>query len=135
MEGQAAGFGKSVFGSLGLRFVSTLLGGELSATLPEGTREWSAATRGLVFVAIDPDLIGDGDAFRASVRQIIDESLRLPPMRGTDEAALPGTMEYRRENERRVGGIPIPEDHREMLEGVAAELGVAPPPWAARPRL
>ena len=56
-------------------------------------------------------------------------------MRGTDEAALPGTMEYRRENERRVGGIPMPEDHREMLEGVAAELGVAPPPWAARPRL
>ena len=92
-------------------------------------------SRGLVFVAIDPDLIGDGDAFRASVRQIIDESLRLPPMRGTDEAALPGTMEYRRENERRVGGIPMPEDHREMLEGVAAELGVAPPPWAARPRL
>ena len=118
-----------------MRFVSTLLGGELSATLPEGTREWSAATRGLVFVAIDPDLIGDGDAFRASVRRIIDESLRLPPMRGTDEAALPGTMEYRRENEWRVCGIPIPEDHREMLEAAAAELGVAPPPWAARPRL
>jgi hypothetical protein len=34
-------------------------------------------------VAIDPDLIGDGAAFRASVREIIDASLRLPPMRGT----------------------------------------------------
>ena len=99
-------------------------------------RSHSCRTSSLILAfELDPDLIGDGDAFRASVRQIIDESLRLPPMRGTDEAALPGTMEYRRENERRVGGIPMSEDHREMLEGVAAELGVAPPPWVARPRL
>jgi hypothetical protein len=31
------------------------------------------------------------------VREIIDQSLRLAPMAGTAEAALPGTMEWRRE--------------------------------------
>ena len=77
----------------------------------------------------------DGDAFRASVREIIDASLRLPPMPGTDVAALPGTVEYRRELAWRDGGIPVVAEHRAVLEEVAAELGVAPPPWEGRPRL
>ena len=77
----------------------------------------------------------DGDAFRASAREIIDASLRLPPMPGTDAAALPGTVEYRRELAWRDGGIPVGAEHRAVLEEVATELGGAPPPWEGRPRL
>lgn len=131
-EALAAGFARSVFGSLGMRFVSTLVGGVLSGTLDDETeRHFAAATRGFVFVAIDPDLIGSGDDFRARVREIIDASLSLPPMAGTDAAALPGTLEWRREREWRQTGIPLPEDHRALLDGIAAELDLAPPRWVA----
>ena len=42
----AAGFSRSVFGSLGLRFVSTLVAGVLSGTLEdEAERRFAAATR------------------------------------------------------------------------------------------
>ena len=131
-EALAAGFSRSVFGSLGMRFVSTLIAGVLSGTLDdEASRRFSAATRGFVFVAIDPDLIGEGEAFRARVREIIDASLSLRPMAGMDEAALPGTLEWRRERAWRKTGIPIPDDHRAMLEGLAAELGLEPPAWTS----
>ena len=69
-------------------------------------------------------------AFRANVREIIDESLSLPPMAGTDAAALPGTLEWQREREWRQSGIPIPDDHRELLDGIAAKLGIDLPAWA-----
>ena len=95
-----------------------------------GPRQWPAATRGFVFVAIDPDLIGDGVVFRTRVREIIDASLSLRPMAGTDAAALPGTLEWRREREWRETGLPIPDDHRALLEAIAVELGIDPPPWA-----
>lgn len=126
----AAGFGKSVFGSLGMRFVSTLLGGLLAgASTADTASNWSAATRGFFYVVIDPALVGDGDAFRAEVRRIIDTSLELQPMRGTDTAALPGTLEWRREREWVTEGIPVSADHQERLEMIALELGLDLPPW------
>jgi LDH2 family malate/lactate/ureidoglycolate dehydrogenase len=129
-EALAAGFARSVFGSLGMRFVSTLVAGVLSGSLEdEAERRFSAATRGFVFVVIDPDLIGEGADFRARVREIVDESLSLRPMAGTDAAALPGTMEWRREKEWCETGIPLPDDHRALLDEIAAELGLDPPAW------
>jgi len=38
-------------------------------------------------------------------------------------------MEWRRENEWRETGIPLPDDHRELLGEIAAELGLDPPAW------
>ena len=127
----AAGFGKSVFGSLGMRFVSTLLGGLLAGTTDdrEPGRVWAAATRGFFLVVIDPALVGDATAFRADVRRIIDESLTLKPMAGADVAALPGTLEWRREAEWAAAGIPITDDHRDLLETIAMELGLDLPTW------
>ena len=90
-------------------------------------RRFEAAPRGFFFVVVDPDLVGDGAAWRGRVREIIDESLTLPPMRGTEQAALPGTLEWRREHEHKEMGIPLPDDHREMLDAVAADLSIGPP--------
>ena len=49
----AAGFGKSVFGSLGMRFVSTLLGGLLAGAAPdpEPDHVYAAATRGFFLLS------------------------------------------------------------------------------------
>ena len=43
--------------------------------------------------------------------------------------ALPGTLEWRRERERKEMGIALPDDHREMLDAIAADLGIGPPAW------
>ncbi|MFC1526509.1 Ldh family oxidoreductase [Candidatus Latescibacterota bacterium] len=129
-EAIAAGFGKSVFGSLGMRFIATLLGGHLAGSgldLPE--RQYRGASRGFLFVAIDPGAIEDGQAFRDHVRYVIDETLKLPPIPGTDCPALPGTLEWQRERQWATEGIPLPDDHGSLLDGVAAELGIGPPPW------
>jgi LDH2 family malate/lactate/ureidoglycolate dehydrogenase len=127
----AAGFGKSVFGSLGMRFVSTLLGGVLAGTTDqrEQPRAFPAATRGFFLVVIDPALVGDADAFRTDVRRVIDASLSLRPLAGTDVAAVPGTLEWRREQDWAVAGIPIPDDHRDALEEIAMEFGLDLPAW------
>ena len=63
------------------------------------------------------------------MREVIDESLSLPPMAGTEQAALPGTLEWLREREWRGTGIPLPDDHRELLDSIAAEMGIEPPQW------
>jgi LDH2 family malate/lactate/ureidoglycolate dehydrogenase len=127
-----AGFGKSVFGSLGLRFVSTLLGGILagSSAAEDPERVYAGATRGFFLVVIDPALIGDADVFRAQVRRIIDESLTLKPLAGAEIAAVPGTLEWRREAEWASEGIPITDDHRDLLEMIAMELGMDLPRWS-----
>ena len=129
-EALAAGFHRSVFGSLGMRFISTLLAGALCGTLEDDRQStWEKATRGFLFIVLDPDLVGDAEAFRTTARSILDQSLSLKPMAGTDEAALPGTMEWRRESERQQTGIPLPDDHRDQLLQIAAELSIAPPAW------
>ncbi len=126
----AAGYGKSVFGSLGMRFISTLVGGVLSGdTGSETERVYKGANRGFVFIALDPDTVGDGTAFKKRAREVIDESLTLPPMAGTDASALPGTLEWRRERACESNGVPIPNDHQEMLEQIARDFTLDPPKW------
>ena len=113
-----------------MRFVSTLVGGLLAGdTGSETERVFKMATRGFVFVAIDPDTLGDAATFKARAREIIDQSLTLPPMSGTDTAALPGTLEWRREHACETEGIPIPDDHQQMLEEIAHDLSIDPPDW------
>ncbi len=126
----AAGFTKSVFGSLGMRFISTLLGGILAGS-PEEEIEpaFAGASRGFMFVAIDPDTVGDAADFKTRARRIIDDSLTLDPITGAGVAALPGTLEWRREQACRTGGIPIPDDHRKLLEQLALDLRLAHPNW------
>ena len=47
-------------------------------------------------------------------------------MRGTEQAARPGTLE-RRTSASKETGIPLPDDHREILDAIAADLDVGPP--------
>ena len=126
----AAGFAKSVFGSLGMRFISTLLGGHLAGGGPDSSaRPYKGATRGFMFVAIDPGAIEGPEAFCERVRYVIDASLELHPIPGTASAALPGTLEWQRERQWTAEGLPLPDDHRSLLDQIAVNLGIDPPPW------
>ncbi|MEE2753159.1 MAG: Ldh family oxidoreductase [Candidatus Latescibacterota bacterium] len=120
-------FPKAVFASLGIKFVSTLLGGILSGAVEKAERRYKGASRGFMFVAINPEEIGDAEAFKQDVTRIMQASLELRPIAGTESAELPGTREWKRERDWAIGGIPIPQIHLDLLTNIANELGIPLP--------
>ncbi|MBT3606092.1 MAG: hypothetical protein HN521_23735 [Candidatus Latescibacteria bacterium] len=119
-----------IFKSLGFKFVSTLLGGVLAGTVPEGDRKFSGANRGFLIVALDPGAVRDASDFKREVSRIVAETRSLKPMPGLPSAELPGSLEWQREQIWRVEGIPLAEDHKALLESVATTLNLSVP-WEA----
>ncbi len=125
-------FPEFVFKSLGMRFTSWLLAGILAGTAtPESrTPAFSSATRGFVIVAIDMAQLGDLEAYKIEVARILRESRSLNPMPGLTRADVPGSLEWQREQTRQKSGIPLTEEHLDLLRRVAIESNV-PIPWAS----
>jgi LDH2 family malate/lactate/ureidoglycolate dehydrogenase len=121
-------FSKAVFASLGMKFVSTLLGGMLAGSVAQTERKYKGASRGFLFVAIDPAEVGDAESFKSDVTRIIRETRELKPIAGTDSAELPGTREWQREQDWTRDGIPIPDVHLTILKDVETEIGIPLPP-------
>ncbi|MDA0746553.1 MAG: Ldh family oxidoreductase [bacterium] len=117
-------FPEALIKSLGLKFVSTLLGGILAGALPEGEGKFSAASRGFTIVAFRLDTVGDVEGFKQEAARILRESMSLNPLPGQERAELPGSLEWKREQDWVNEGIPLGSAHREALAGVAGELGV-----------
>ena len=120
-------FPKAVFASLGMKFVSTLLGGMLAGSVAQTEQKFKGASRGFLFVAIDPSEIGDASAFKSDVARIMRATLELNPISGTESAELPGTREWKREQEWAIDGIPIPQVHQDLLTDLADDLGIPLP--------
>jgi len=79
-------FPEAVFKSLGLKFVSTLLGGILAGSIPAPERGdgFPAANRGFLIVAFRPNALGDDWHFLTEVTRIITASLVLKPIPGQE---------------------------------------------------
>jgi len=122
-------FPEAIFKSLGLKFVSTLLGGILagSMTVSERRNEFTAANRGFLIVAFQPGALGDAENFLSEVARIITASRALEPIPGQESAEVAGSLEWQRERDWAAEGIPIGKQHRELLEKVAGDLGVDVP--------
>ena len=118
-----------IFKSLGMRFTSWLLSGILAGTATPEARspKFSSASRGFLIVAIDVARLGDLEAYKKEVSRILRESRSLKPMPGLASAEVPGSLEWQREQERMESGIPLSEEHIEMLQRVAEALSVAVP--------
>ncbi|MYF90765.1 MAG: Ldh family oxidoreductase [Gemmatimonadetes bacterium] len=119
-----------IFKSLGMRFTSWFLAGILAGTAtPESSRpKFSSATRAFTIVAIDVARLGDLEAYKAELTRILRESRSLKPMPGLASAEVPGSLEWQREQTREHSGIPLTEDHLDMLQRIATEVNV-PVPW------
>ena len=119
-----------IFKSLGMRFTSWFLAGILAGTAtPESSKpKFSSATRGFMIVAIDVSQLGDLEAYKAEISRILRESRSLKPMPGLTSAEVPGSLEWQREQEREQSGIPLTEEHLDMLQRIATEIDV-PIPW------
>jgi LDH2 family malate/lactate/ureidoglycolate dehydrogenase len=122
-------FPGTVVKSLGMRFVSTLLGGMLAGSVPAAERDgkFSNAARGYLIVAFRPDTLGDLQEFKKEVTRVVGESLKLQPMAGQQTTELAGTLEWRREQDWSREGIPLGSAHRETVEEAAKSVGVGVP--------
>ncbi len=119
-----------IFKSLGMRFTSWFLAGILAGTAtPESHKpKFSSATRGFMIVAIDVAQLGDLEAYKKELSRILRETRSLNPMPGLTSAEVPGSLEWKREQTREQSGIPMTEEHLDMLQRIATEINV-PIPW------
>ena len=120
------------FKSMGYTGVGTALGGVFVGQGNERARKmhekWPGARLGGFVLVMRIDLFVPAAEFRhgidALVRGVRED---MEPIRGYDEATLPGTVEHRKEEEYRREGIAMALDTLDSLEKLGTDLGVAPP--------
>ena len=120
------------FKSMGYTGVGTALGGVFVGQGHERAREvsekWPAARMGGLVIVMDIALFVPAAEFRRGIDALVSGVRQdMRPVRGYDEATLPGTIEHRKEQEYRREGIPLALDALEDLEKLGRESGIEPP--------
>ncbi|MBT4502109.1 MAG: hypothetical protein HOC74_30530 [Gemmatimonadetes bacterium] len=119
------------FKSMGYTGVADALGGAFVGVNSEharaSTEQWPRARQGGLIIVMDIGAFAPPEEFRSGVDGLV-RGVRetMAPVRGYDEATLPGTVEYRKEREHRRDGVAVGLEELEALEKVAEEFGVAP---------
>lgn len=119
-----------VLRSIGLGMVCQSLGGFLAGVPVEEERAvktYSGANQGSLIIALDPARFLQVDQLKAEMDRYHELTHQLTPMSAATPAVLPGTLEWQREREYAVEGIPVGARHQHALEGAAARFGVQSP--------
>lgn len=119
-----------VFRSMGLGFMCQALGGFLAGVPVEGewaVRPYEGANQGALIVALDISRFTPIESFKREMDAYMRLTLQMQPMPGYERATLPGVLEWEREREWSAAGIPLDNDHIELLEAIARELGIELP--------
>jgi len=120
----------TVFRSIGLGAVCQALGGFLAGVPvdPErAERRWSGANQGSFMIAVDLRLFMPEEEFTREMDEYSRRVRELAPLAGFDQALLPGTLEWQREQQYAREGIPISPPHAEALRRLAEESGLEAP--------
>ncbi|MBT5873005.1 MAG: hypothetical protein HOH43_06265 [Candidatus Latescibacteria bacterium] len=116
--------------SLGLGAAFQVLGGILPGIWkPEfqpPTSQWTS-NQGAFIAAFNVASFQSLDTFKSDMDDYIAKARAMRPLPGMTSAELPGGMEWQWEQDSMTSGIPIDDDHREVLETIASDLGVATP--------
>jgi LDH2 family malate/lactate/ureidoglycolate dehydrogenase len=120
------------FKSMGYTGVGTALGGVFvgqgNERAREVTKKWPSARMGGMIFVMDIALFVPAAEFRQGIDALVSGVRQdMVPVRGYDEATLPGTIEHRKQQEYRREGIPIALDALEGLEKLGEESGIEPP--------
>jgi LDH2 family malate/lactate/ureidoglycolate dehydrogenase len=119
------------FKSMGYTGIATALGGCFVGQNDPARRDpprWPRARSGGLIVVMDLGLFTDPRQVRAGVDELVrGVREQMEPLRGYREATAPGTIERRREQEYRRGGIPVGTQDVAALEEAGREFGVAVP--------
>ena len=119
------------FKYIGLTGVSTALGGAFvgmnNARAAEVGARWPAARLGGMILVVDIGLFAPAREFRDGVDHLV-RGVRetMAPVRGYDEATVPGTIESRKEGEYRQDGVPVGLEDLALLNQTAADLDLPP---------
>ena len=67
------------------------------------------------------------EAYKAELARILRESRSLNPMPGLASAEVPGSLEWQCEQVREQSGIPLTDEHLNVLQRIATEINVSVP--------
>ena len=92
-------------------------------------QSWPRARAGGLVIVMDLGLFAAADEVCGGIDSLV-RGVRdtMRPVRGYEEASLPGTVEQRMEQEYRRDGVPVGERELTMLRETSEEFGVDLPP-------
>ncbi len=119
------------FKSMGYTGVAMALGGTFvgmsNARAAAISEQWPGARGGGLIIVMNLGVFAPPEEVRAGVDLLVRGVRQtMEPVRGYPEATLPGTIEYRKEQEYRKNGIPVAIEDLESLEKAGLEFGVRP---------
>ncbi len=126
----------------GLGLASALLGGLAMIGDPDPTMagapvagEANAKGRvaGVFLMAIDPEVFGGLELYRAMVEDCLSAARKVAPAAGHDRVRIPGESSRRSRKERGELGIPLPAVVCADLASIGDRFGVTPPVPMSRP--
>ena len=119
------------FKSMGYTGVATALGGAfVGVNNPRAgaiAEKWPMARQGGLIIVLDIGLFAPPEELRTGVDNLVlGVRETMEPVRGYDEATLPGTLEFRKQQDYQREGVPVALEDVEMLEQLGREFGVEP---------
>jgi L-2-hydroxycarboxylate dehydrogenase (NAD+) len=119
-----------VFRCIGLGSVCQALGGFLAGVPVDparAERKWPGANQGSFMIVVDLNLFMPIEKFKQEMDEYYRKVRQLEPLQGFDKSLLAGGPEYERERAYAAEGIPLSEQHVEVLRQVAKDFGLTPP--------
>jgi LDH2 family malate/lactate/ureidoglycolate dehydrogenase len=121
------------FKSMGYTGIARALGGTFvgmdGPAAASVKQNWPRASAGGLIIVMDLGLFADPDEVGGGIDRLVRGVLEtMQPVRGYQEATLPGTIEQRLEQDYRRNGVPVGERELTMLRETAQEFGVDLPP-------
>ncbi|MCH2661927.1 Ldh family oxidoreductase [bacterium] len=118
------------FKELGIGAINRALGGVLAGIyLPQFIPPQSPweSNQGAFLAAFDVRAFMPLEEFQAQMDAFVAAARNMQPFPGTDQAELPGNLEWQRERDYIRDGLPIEPGHQQALSDLGAELGVESP--------
>ncbi len=112
----------------GLMVMCELIGGALGGlfTLQPNNPRQGATLNNMLSIIIDPEAIGDVQAFQAEVESMIDHIYSSRPASGVDRVRLPGDPERESDVQRTAAGVDIDERSLRQILDSASTAGLEP---------
>ncbi len=121
---------QAYFKVLGLSVLPQVLGGVLAGIHKEEFKppqsRWESS-QGAFIAVFDAASFMPLDELRAEMDRYMGQARSTKPAPGYDRAELPGGLEWQRQKDYARAGIPIGSEHQQILENIAAELGIETP--------
>jgi L-2-hydroxycarboxylate dehydrogenase (NAD+) len=116
--------------SIGLGAVCQAWGGLLAGVPLDSSRadrSYVGANQGSMVIALKIESFLPPQQFKTEMDAYVRAVRSLQPLEGTDASYLPGGLEAAREQEFRTNGIPVGEQHQQLLGAAARSYGIAAP--------